>query len=198
MRPAARRAKRALAAKSQTTINRRASLSSITSSDTSDSSSDGEDDADTQPDDEEGLPKRGAGRVKTSNDECMSVAELEVLKRLATRCNVLPIVARTDTLTNERIAMIRNVVRRDLMEAGLGFGVFDPSPPPEQASPSPKSPKSPFGRRVQISTPRTPTVASPSVDTEEDEETDEERESRPVIKLLPLRIRDIPCRSPRK
>jgi hypothetical protein len=38
---------------------------------------------------------------------------------------VLPVVARADTLTNERLAALRLAIRRDLADAGIGFGIFD-------------------------------------------------------------------------
>ena len=38
---------------------------------------------------------------------------------------MLPIIARADILTNERLAAVKMAIRRDLAEAGIGFGIFD-------------------------------------------------------------------------
>jgi hypothetical protein len=51
--------------------------------------------------------------------------EINVIRTLSSRVNVLPVIARADTLTNERLAAIKMAVRRDLAEAGIGFGIFD-------------------------------------------------------------------------
>ncbi|KAH8989601.1 hypothetical protein EDB86DRAFT_3065413 [Lactarius hatsudake] len=52
-------------------------------------------------------------------------AEINVIRTLSSRVNVLPVVARADTLTNDRLAVIKLAIRRDLAEAGIGFGIFD-------------------------------------------------------------------------
>lgn len=52
-------------------------------------------------------------------------AEINIIRTLSSRVNVLPVIARADTLTNERMAAIKMAVRRDLAEAGIGFGIFD-------------------------------------------------------------------------
>lgn len=52
-------------------------------------------------------------------------AHINVIRRLSARVNVLPVIARADTLTNDRLTAVRTAVRRDLAEAGIGFGIFD-------------------------------------------------------------------------
>ncbi|KAI0304527.1 hypothetical protein B0F90DRAFT_1625716 [Multifurca ochricompacta] len=52
-------------------------------------------------------------------------AEINVIRTLSSRVNVLPVIARADTLTNDRLAAIKLAIRRDLAEAGIGFGIFD-------------------------------------------------------------------------
>ena len=52
-------------------------------------------------------------------------AEINVIRTLSSRVNVLPVVARADTLTNERLAAIKLAIKRDLADAGIGFGIFD-------------------------------------------------------------------------
>ncbi len=51
--------------------------------------------------------------------------EINVIRTLSSRVNVLPVIARADTLTNDRLSAIKMAVRRDLAEAGIGFGIFD-------------------------------------------------------------------------
>ncbi|OAX42841.1 hypothetical protein K503DRAFT_682402 [Rhizopogon vinicolor AM-OR11-026] len=51
--------------------------------------------------------------------------EISTIRRLSARVNVLPVIARADTLTNDRLAAVKMAVRRDLAEAGIGFGIFD-------------------------------------------------------------------------
>ncbi len=52
-------------------------------------------------------------------------AEINVIRTLSSRVNVLPVIALADTLTNDRLLAIKMAVRRDLAEAGIGFGIFD-------------------------------------------------------------------------
>ncbi|KAI9456159.1 septin family protein [Russula earlei] len=58
----------------------------------------------------------------------MSPAELRVIRRLAQRVNVLPIIGRADSLTDDKLRAVKATVKRELHEAGLGFGVFAPEP----------------------------------------------------------------------
>ncbi|KAI9443089.1 septin family protein [Lactarius indigo] len=58
----------------------------------------------------------------------MSPAELRVIRRLAERVNVLPIVGRADSLTDDKLRAVKATVKRELYEADLGFGVFAPEP----------------------------------------------------------------------
>ncbi|KIO33464.1 hypothetical protein M407DRAFT_192336 [Tulasnella calospora MUT 4182] len=175
MRPTARHAKSRLPfrLRSQSTLTRRASLSSITSTETS-SSSDNED--------EEAEPAAKGEDVDTpakasplrSTDETMAPAEIKVLKRLSTRCNILPVIARADTLTDERLATIKRVVRRDLANVGLGFGVFEPVITTVTTSTEVKTPQRKPSKKVHIKGEDEDEVA---------EESEEERPTRPVIKL---------------
>ena len=150
-----RRALSSLPAKSRSeaTISRQTSQPDINFAD---EASDDEDDADAQ--------------LK------MSPADIRVIRRISERANVLPVLARADSLTDDTLTEMKRVVRHDLLEAGLDFGVFGP-----------------------INMPETPSTAKPTTnghgngngnggshdtgDTSESEEEQEERRSRPVIKL---------------
>ncbi|KAF9077736.1 septin family protein [Rhodocollybia butyracea] len=94
----------------------------------------------------------------------MSPAEIRVIKRLAARCNVLPVIAKSDSLTDDALEGAKEAVRRSLSEAGLDFGVFGP--------------------RQELSTPKKArTTRFTTEDSQDEGEEDEERQSRPVIKL---------------
>ncbi|KIJ62639.1 hypothetical protein HYDPIDRAFT_94135 [Hydnomerulius pinastri MD-312] len=58
-------------------------------------------------------------------------AEINTIRRLSARVNVLPVIARADTLTNDRLTAVKMAIRRDLAEAGIGFGIFDMDTPPQ-------------------------------------------------------------------
>ncbi|KAG8977579.1 hypothetical protein FRB90_008754 [Tulasnella sp. 427] len=176
MRPTARRAKSRLPfrLRSQATLTRHASLSSITSTETSSSS---EDEEESQAEaEEEGTSAAPAKESPLrSTDETMASAEIKVIKRLSTRCNILPVIARADTLTDERLATIKKVVRRDLANAGLGFGVFEPASVVTTVTTS-----------TEVKTPQRKPSRKVHIEGDEEEileESEEERPTRPVIKL---------------
>ena len=104
----------------------------------------------------------------------MSPVEIRVLRRLAERTNVLPVIARADSLTDNKLQAVKAAVRKSLSGASLGFGVFDDV----YQSPSPKN--SVADVRSSIDTASTP--AADESDSEDD------RQSRPVIKLRMPRI----------
>jgi septin family protein len=58
----------------------------------------------------------------------MSPAELRVIRRLAERVNVLPVVGRADSLTDDKLRAVKATVKRELYGADLGFGLFAPEP----------------------------------------------------------------------
>ncbi|KAG9087666.1 hypothetical protein FRC06_002435 [Ceratobasidium sp. 370] len=62
----------------------------------------------------------------SDSDESIGLApsEIRAIKRLANRTNVLPVIARGDTLTDSRLEKVRNAVRRDLARAGVDMHVF--------------------------------------------------------------------------
>jgi Septin len=55
----------------------------------------------------------------------LPAVEINTIRRLSTRVNVLPVIARGDVLSNDRLAAIKLAIRRDLADAGIGFGIFD-------------------------------------------------------------------------
>lgn len=58
----------------------------------------------------------------------LSPAELRVIRRLAERVNVLPVVGRADSLTDDKLRAVKATIKRELYEADLGFGLFAPEP----------------------------------------------------------------------
>ncbi|KAJ1303366.1 hypothetical protein OPQ81_011560 [Rhizoctonia solani] len=73
--------------------------------------------------------------VNDSHRLCMLPAEVRAIQRLSQRANVLPVIARGDTLTDARLARIKRVVRRDLARAEIDlklFGVGDDDDMPQR------------------------------------------------------------------
>jgi len=56
-------------------------------------------------------------------------ADVAAIRRLSARVNVLPVISKADILSNDRLATIKLAIRRDLADAGIGFGIFDVDPP---------------------------------------------------------------------
>lgn len=55
----------------------------------------------------------------------LPAADIAAIRRLSGRVNVLPVIARADILSNDRLAAVKVAIRRDLADAGIGFGIFD-------------------------------------------------------------------------
>ncbi|KAF8627468.1 hypothetical protein AX17_006280 [Amanita inopinata Kibby_2008] len=55
----------------------------------------------------------------------LSSTDITTIRRLSARVNVLPVIAKADLLSNDRLAAIKMAIRRDLADAGIGFGIFD-------------------------------------------------------------------------
>ncbi|RDX42497.1 hypothetical protein OH76DRAFT_1422481 [Lentinus brumalis] len=134
----------------------------------------------------------------------MSPVDVRVIRRLSARANVLPVVARADSLTDGRLAAIKKVIRRDLRNANLDFGVFGPVPD-DPKSPAEEHPSANGHNHTEISEDSVPSNGnangnppqsgkeSPASVTVEAGEA--ERPSRPVIKLRPTRLTRRPSRS---
>ncbi|KAF4577212.1 hypothetical protein EYR40_009427 [Pleurotus pulmonarius] len=56
-------------------------------------------------------------------------SDITTIRRLSARVNVLPVIAKADMLSNDRLAAIKLAIRRDLASAGIGFGIFDMDTP---------------------------------------------------------------------
>ncbi|KAJ2933815.1 hypothetical protein H1R20_g3270, partial [Candolleomyces eurysporus] len=131
----------------------------------------------------------------------LSPAEIRVIRRISARANILPVIAHTDSLTDEKLQAVKKAVLTGLAQAGVDLGVFAP---PESATPDPEStPK----RKTKFAAPKPKesddddangeaaaqpenghasngNATSNSPDTKaEGEESAEERVSRPVVKL---------------
>ena len=126
-------------------------------------------------------PSQSGGKMilpKTPNRLAMSPAEIRVIARLAKRVNVLPVVARADTLTDGRLERVKRAVRRDLQSVGIEddsgniiagvFAVWDAEP------------GSHFGRR---SSGKENAGGALNGGLDDEYDHDDERQSRPVIKL---------------
>ncbi|KDQ25742.1 hypothetical protein PLEOSDRAFT_1057992 [Pleurotus ostreatus PC15] len=113
----------------------------------------------------------------------MSPAEIRVIRRISARCNVIPIIAHADSLTDDKLTAVKEAVRQGLRGAGLDFGVFAP------ATPSTTSPSDTPKRQTRFTDSNgsnPPTNGDAHASEEEDEE---ERNSRPVVRLRPSKHR---------
>ncbi|KZT39916.1 hypothetical protein SISSUDRAFT_1044871 [Sistotremastrum suecicum HHB10207 ss-3] len=143
----------------------------------------------------------------------LPLAQIKVLKRLANKVNILPVVAHSDSMTDSNLELVKRVVKRDLKQAGLGFGVFgsraetlkDRSATPKarihkasvrtpQVPPSPASPRGRSNGHANFY-PKTdseyPTPSSDSSDSDsdvdEDAEADEEGRHRSAHRVIKIR-----------
>jgi hypothetical protein len=121
----------------------------------------------------------------------LSPADIRTMRRLFTRCNVLPVVSKADTLTDERLQAVRQAglfsfpfvvmisdaatVRDSMAQAGLDFGVFESSSSTKKQG-EPKHDSITFENSTDN-----------NGDGSHLSDEDEERKSRPVIKLRPAR-----------
>ncbi|KIJ54549.1 hypothetical protein M422DRAFT_240616 [Sphaerobolus stellatus SS14] len=113
--------------------------------------------------------------TKGKNRLSMLPAEVRIISRLAKRVNVLPIIARGDTLTDTRLECLKRAVRRDLSEKGVSYDVWtiwdsEPGVIPGRVPPPP-------GSREAAS------AGTQNDNGTTEDNDDDERESRPVIKL---------------
>ncbi|KAJ6559153.1 septin family protein [Mycena vulgaris] len=114
----------------------------------------------------------------------MSPAEVRVIRRLSARANVLPVIARADSLTDAKLRAVKNAVRTGLMEAGLDFGVFSP---PKKAAPAAETPRrqTRFAENGHVNgngNGHGNGESNGAAETDDEDES-EDRQSRPVIKL---------------
>lgn len=137
----------------------------------------------------------------------MSPVDVRVLRRIAARANVLPIVARADSLTDAKLAAVRRAIRRDLAAADIDFGVFGPvaddpkSPADAQGSANGHKHANSISNASEVSA-DPPSTSNGHATPEPSEESggnqvqdERERPSRPVIKLRPTRLTRRPSRS---
>ncbi|QRV77659.1 Septin-9 [Ceratobasidium sp. AG-Ba] len=54
----------------------------------------------------------------------LAPSEIRAIQRLARRTNILPVIAKGDMLTNDRLEKVRKAVRRDLIRAGVDMRIF--------------------------------------------------------------------------
>ncbi len=105
------------------------------------------------------------------------------MKRLAKKSNLLPVISHADCLTDDKLTAIKNVVRRDLDAAGLDFGVFGPI---NSGANKREKDANGNGNGHGVKADGVNGSANGDSHNEEDdatEEPEEERQSRPVIKL---------------
>ena len=120
----------------------------------------------------------------------MNPADIRVIQRLSKKANILPIVARADSLTNDKLTSIKKVIRRDLDAAGLDFGVFGPiNDPLGTAKPEGTEPTTNGVVHTNGTSGHVRNSSEGDAKDKDDTPLDapEERPSRAVIKLRPSR-----------
>lgn len=119
------------------------------------------------------------------DDLTMSPAEIRVIRRLSARANVLPVIARADSLTDDTLSAVKETIRRDLKSAGLDFGVFGPA---KTAIDEVKKTNghAPVNGSESISE-ELNGVEEEEAEDSDDSDVPQERPARPVIKLRPGR-----------
>jgi len=143
------------------------------------------------------VPDTSSGDETDEDEEetfAMTAAELKVIRRLSAKVNVLPVIAKADYLTDEKLTVVKEAIRVGLADAGLGFGVFGSSAFSTSAKPQAETPQPMEPSDSGHTTTSSVYQSAESGDTEEivpgeavhdvDEPIKgEERGSRPVIKL---------------
>lgn len=114
----------------------------------------------------------------TPEELSLSPADIAVMRRLVKKTNLLPVIARADTLTDDTLDAIKKAVRRDLDAAGLDLGVFGAGKAADMHD-SRRDSHATGNGTVDGHAERS---HSPEDDAHGDSE-DEERRSRPTIKL---------------
>jgi Septin len=126
----------------------------------------------------------------------MSPAELRVIRRLAERVNVLPVIGHADCLTDDKLRAVKATVKRELYEADIGFGVFAPESVKFSDTSSSGDATLTADRKL-TSAVNERGEASNSIDEVESESDDDDgtHTSRPVIRLRTGRKNIAPRRS---
>lgn len=114
----------------------------------------------------------------------MSPAEIRVIRRLSARCNVLPVIGRADSLTDEKLKAVKRAIRTSLAESRLDFGILDPTRGTPQPTPTSKTR---FAAPNGHSQPND--AGHNAEENERNEDAPEERRTREVVKLRTARHR---------
>lgn len=125
----------------------------------------------------------------------MLPSELRVIRRLAERVNVLPVIGRADSLTDDKLRAVKATLKRELYEADLSFGVFTPEPV-KFSQPSFSRDGGALRADGKLSNGNGhPTGDAAESDSESDDDEDDVPSSRPVITLRSGRQSAPPRRS---
>ena len=125
----------------------------------------------------------------------MLPAELRVIRRLAERVNVLPVIGRADSLTDDKLRAVKATLKRELYEADLSFGVFTPEPA-KFSQPSFSRDGGALRADGKLANGNgDPTGDGAESDSESDDDEDDVPSSRPVITLRSGRQSAPPRRS---
>ena len=116
----------------------------------------------------------------------MNPADIRVIRRLSNRVNVLPIIARADILTDEKLNAVKKAIRRDLYDAKLGFGIFGPAKL-DETNIEKSAVDSGINGTESVSTNGGSNGRHLDEGFGSEESSEDERRARPIIKLNPTR-----------
>lgn len=117
----------------------------------------------------------------------MNPIDLKIIRRLSQRVNVLPIIAQSDTLTDEKLSQVKTIIRKELARTKVGFSVFGNAVTEESTELTEVNGNGAATNPAPAASAKSNGTVSKSesgneADSSEDED-DGERRSRPVIKL---------------
>lgn len=125
-----------------------------------------------------GEGEEGVAEEETSI-EGLSSADISILSKMSKIANVLPIIAKADTLTMARLYEVRQAVRRSLKAAKIDLGTFDIA--------------SSVNRRKKHNVPRTEAVVSrepiETMAAEEDQHLPQKANGKEEVKVVRVRSR---------
>lgn len=156
------------------------------------------------------VPDTSSGEDDTDDEESnekltMSPVEILVIQRLSAKTNILPVIARADSLTDEKLEAVKEAgkilqtlfdrgnhlmgmisVRTSLTEAGIDLGMFGPAKKVDNAATRKRATRFAIGCETDDNE---RAESEDDGDSEPEDEAEEagERKSRPVIKLRPTR-----------
>ncbi|KAK0532460.1 hypothetical protein OC835_003330 [Tilletia horrida] len=158
-----------------------------------------QDDEDLEEEDEEEEPEEDAEDEQEDDEDdeddddddppLLSIRplELSVLKRLATRVNVLPVIGKADLLTDQRLEQVKDAIKRGLAEAKISLGPFSERFKSEDDETEDDEER--VGDSSRAARRRAKRSAAAQVEQDDEDDDEEEDEGAEPVKVIRLRSR---------